>query len=50
VIVDPKKGDVTAFITGLPTGDHPAEQMAFKDGWITGYSPARPGRALTENL
>jgi hypothetical protein len=34
VIVDPKKGDVTPFITGLPTGDHPAEQMAFKDGWI----------------
>ena len=34
VLVDPKKGDVTPFITGLPTGDHPAEQMAFKDGWI----------------
>jgi len=34
VIVDPKKGDVTPFITGLPTGDHPAEQITFKDGWI----------------
>jgi hypothetical protein len=27
-------GQVTAFITGLPTGDHPTEQLAFKDGWI----------------
>ena len=34
VIVDPKTGAVTPFITGLPTGDHPAEQLAFKDGWI----------------
>ena len=34
VIVDPTTGAVTPFITGLPTGDHPAEQMAFKDGWI----------------
>lgn len=34
VTVDPKSGDVSPFITGLPTGDHPAEQMTFKDGWI----------------
>ncbi len=34
VIVDPKTGNVSEFITGLPTGDHPAEQIAFKDGWI----------------
>jgi glucose/arabinose dehydrogenase len=34
VIVDPKSGSVTPFITGLPTGDHPAEQLEFKDGWI----------------
>ena len=34
VLVDPKTGAVTPFISGLPTGDHPAEQMAFKDGWI----------------
>ena len=34
VIVDPDTGKVTPFITGLPTGDHPAEQLAFKDGWI----------------
>jgi glucose/arabinose dehydrogenase len=27
-------GAVTPFITGLPTGDHPAEQLAFKDGWL----------------
>ena len=34
VIVDPNSGAVTPFITGLPTGDHPTEQLAFKDGWI----------------
>jgi hypothetical protein len=25
---------VTPFISGLPTGDHPTEQLAFDDGWI----------------
>jgi hypothetical protein len=34
VIVDTKTGAVTPFITGLPTGDHLSEQLAFKDGWI----------------
>jgi glucose/arabinose dehydrogenase len=34
VTVDPQTGKVTPFITGLPTGDHPTEQLAFKDGWI----------------
>src|SRR5262249_45943463 len=34
VTVDVKSGKVTAFITGLPTGDHPTEQLAFKNGWI----------------
>jgi glucose/arabinose dehydrogenase len=34
VIVNPMTGTVTPFITGLPTGDHPTEQLAFKDGWI----------------
>src|SRR5947208_1731131 len=34
VTVDPQTGQVTPFITGLPTGDHPAEQITFKDGWI----------------
>src|SRR2546428_13842418 len=34
VTVDPQSGKVTPFITGLPTGDHPAEQLAFKSGWI----------------
>ena len=27
-------GVVTPFITNLPTGDHPTEQLAFKGGWI----------------
>src|SRR6266849_2971168 len=34
VIVDPTTGHVTPFITGLPTGDHPTEQLAFKDDHI----------------
>jgi hypothetical protein len=34
VIIDPDHGDVTPFITDLPTGDHPSEQLAFKGGWI----------------
>ena len=34
VMVDPSSGVVTPFIVGLPTGDHPAEQMEFKAGWI----------------
>lgn len=33
VTVSPS-GLVKAFITGLPTGDHPTEQLAFKRGWI----------------
>jgi glucose/arabinose dehydrogenase len=33
--VNPMTGVVTPFITNLPTGDHPAEQLAFRgDGWI----------------
>jgi glucose/arabinose dehydrogenase len=34
VIVDPNSGIVSPFITGLPTGDHPTEQLAFDGGWI----------------
>jgi glucose/arabinose dehydrogenase len=34
VTVNPETGHVTPFITGLPTGDHPAEQITFKDGHI----------------
>ena len=34
VTVDPIGGRVLPFITHLPTGDHPSEQLAFKDGWI----------------
>ena len=34
IIVDPNTGNVTPFITNLPTGDHPTEQLAFKGNWI----------------
>jgi hypothetical protein len=34
VVVDRNSGDVSPFITNLPTGDHPTEQLAFRDGWI----------------
>jgi len=34
VIVNPDNGQVTPFITRLPTGDHPAEQITFKGEWI----------------
>src|SRR6201993_4105253 len=35
IIVNPMTGAVNAFITNLPTGDHPTEQLAFgEDGWI----------------
>jgi glucose/arabinose dehydrogenase len=34
VTVDPMSGRVTPFITNLPTGDHPTEQLAFNGGWI----------------
>src|SRR6516165_1029017 len=34
VTVDPMTGAVTPQITGLPTGDHPTEQLAFKGGWL----------------
>jgi glucose/arabinose dehydrogenase len=34
VLVDPDSGKVTPFISGLPTGDHPAEQITFKNDWI----------------
>src|SRR5881296_1209802 len=34
VTVDPDTGQVNSFIDGLPTGDHPAEQITFKGDWI----------------
>jgi hypothetical protein len=35
IIVNPMNGMVDPFITNLPTGDHPTEQLAFRgDGWI----------------
>jgi hypothetical protein len=34
VTLNPMTGEVTPFITQLPTGDHPTEQLAFRDGWI----------------
>src|SRR6516165_7515772 len=32
--VNPMTGQVIPFITNLPTGDHPTEQLAFEGGWI----------------
>jgi glucose/arabinose dehydrogenase len=34
VTVNPTTGAVTKFIDGLPTGDHPTEQLAFSGPWI----------------
>src|SRR5215471_199157 len=35
ITVNPTTGVVNPFITNLPTGDHPTEQLAFRgDGWI----------------
>src|SRR5712672_244666 len=34
VTVNPMTGQATPFITDLPTGDHPTEQLAFKGGWV----------------
>jgi hypothetical protein len=34
VTVDPMTGTVTPFVTNLPTGDHPTEQLAFDSNWI----------------
>lgn len=32
--VNPQTGVVKELITGLPTGDHPTEQITVKDGWL----------------
>jgi len=34
VSVNVSAGSVTPMITGLPTGDHPTEQILVKDGWL----------------
>jgi hypothetical protein len=34
VVVNPKTGQATPFVTALPTGDHPTEQLAFQGKWI----------------
>jgi glucose/arabinose dehydrogenase len=34
VTVNLDTGAVTPFISGLPTGDHPTEQVLVKDGWV----------------
>jgi glucose/arabinose dehydrogenase len=34
VSVNLSTGSVTPMITGLPTGDHPTEQILVKDGWL----------------
>lgn len=33
-VINPGTGAVVPFITGLPTGDHPTEQLAVKGKWI----------------
>ena len=34
ITIDPRSGTVRPFISGLPTGDHPTEEVTVKDGWI----------------
>jgi glucose/arabinose dehydrogenase len=34
VRIGTSSGSVTPVITGLPTGDHPTEQIVVKDGWL----------------
>jgi glucose/arabinose dehydrogenase len=34
VRINTSSGAVTPVITGLPTGDHPTEQIVVKDGWL----------------
>jgi hypothetical protein len=34
IVTVSQTGQVTPFISGLPTGDHPTEQLAFKNGWL----------------
>jgi glucose/arabinose dehydrogenase len=34
VRINPSSGAVAPVITGLPTGDHPTEQIVVKDGWL----------------
>jgi glucose/arabinose dehydrogenase len=34
VTIDIRSGHVKPFITGLPTGDHPTEQVLVKDDWL----------------
>jgi hypothetical protein len=34
VVLNLATGKVAPFISNLPTGDHPSEQLAFKGGWI----------------
>jgi hypothetical protein len=34
IVTVSQTGQVTPFISGLPTGDHPTEQLAFNSGWI----------------
>jgi glucose/arabinose dehydrogenase len=34
VRIDTSSGKVTTVIRGLPTGDHPTEQIVVKDGWL----------------
>jgi len=48
VTVNPMTGQVTPFITDLPTGDHPTEQLAFKGGWIYWSQGSTPHSEVTD--
>ena len=50
VTVSPTTGQVTPFISNLPTGDHPTEQLAFKDGWVYGRKDRRPTAASSASI
>jgi len=45
--VDLARNKVTPFITRLPTGDHPTEQIIVKDGWIYWSQGSTTNNAVT---
>jgi glucose/arabinose dehydrogenase len=47
VRVNTSNGAVTPVITGLPTGDHPTEQIVVKDGWLYWSQGSATNAAVT---